>query len=60
MKLSLGCSILLLLAMLVGWINNLVYIFSAIDLGITPHWILAVVGAIFAPLGALHGLYLFF
>ena len=43
---------------IIGWISNVVYIFTHIEL--TARWILALVGAFVVPLGAIHGIILFF
>lgn len=43
-----------------GWITNLIYIFTELDGGFTTEWIISVVGAFLAPIGAIHGIVLWF
>jgi hypothetical protein len=40
-----------------GWVNNIIWTFHQTDM---VSLILGVLGALVAPVGALHGLYLFF
>lgn len=47
------------LGMAVGWVSNLIWLLTH-DGGITSQFFVALVGAIAAPLGALHGLYVLF
>lgn len=46
--------LVLVLVMGAGWINHIMYCFE------NSEWVLLLVGAIAAPLGALHGIYLWF
>ena len=63
--LSFGGGLILMLisafiATFAGWITNILYVFRNIDGALTGHFILACVGVIVVPLGALHGIWLWF
>ena len=48
------------IATFVGWVTNIIYILQNIDGALTGHFILACVGVVVIPLGALHGIWLWF
>ena len=48
------------IAAFAGWITNILYVFQNVDGALTGHFILACVGVIVVPLGALHGIWLWF
>ena len=63
--LSFGGGLILMLisafiAVFAGWITNILYVFQNVDGALTGHFILACVGVIVVPLGALHGIWLWF
>lgn len=63
--LSFGGGLILMLisafiAAFAGWITNIIYIFQNVDGALAGHFTLACVGVIVVPLGALHGIWLWF
>lgn len=49
--------LLFAVSMLAGWVNNIIWLFQQSEI---INVILGVVGIFAAPIGAIHGLYLFF
>lgn len=47
-------------ALIAGWITNIVWLFGAADQGITARFVLGLVGVFVAPLGGIHGITLWF
>lgn len=48
------------LTLLAGYITNILYIFSLGQLTLTGETILSIIGVFIPPLGALHGIYIWF
>lgn len=48
------------LAAVVAWVTNALYVFQHFSSAITMELIVAVIGVLMAPLGVLHGVYLWF
>jgi hypothetical protein len=47
-------------AMAAGYISNIIWLFNMQDITVTGEFILAVVGVVLGPLGALHGIWTWF
>lgn len=48
------------LTLLIGYITNIIYIFNLGQLTLTGETILSILGVFIPPLGALHGIYIWF
>lgn len=47
-------------ATVLAWITNAIYVFHSFGAAITPEVLIAIAGTVLAPLGSLHGVYLWF
>ena len=48
------------LTLIIGYITNIIYIFSLGQLTLTGQTLLSIIGVFIPPLGALHGIYTWF